>query len=291
MRAPSRSTTWIQRAPARHVARGQRDRVAVALLPAEVALGQAHRRPGAQVDRRAAAPSRPPSRPGARSSPGAPARSHPTSRDGTGRPTARRGSPTRPPHRRSRRPPRSPPRPAARRSARSRPRAAPPARARVPGATAAAHLQGVPLHLRVLDPGGQRPDRPGEDPQARHAGALDRALVEQLEPHADPEEGHARRHRGAGGLLQAAVAQRPRAGAERAHPRQHHGVGRLHGGRVVDQARRRADVLERLLGRAEVADAVVEDGDARPPVTGCPWSRGCHPPRRARRRAGSGRRP
>ena len=45
VRAPLRSTTWIQRAPPRR-SLGQGDRVAVARLPAEVTLGQAHRRPG-----------------------------------------------------------------------------------------------------------------------------------------------------------------------------------------------------------------------------------------------------
>ena len=52
VRAPSRSTTWIQRAPAGDVARRQRGRVAVAVLPGEVTLGQADRRAGAQVDGR-----------------------------------------------------------------------------------------------------------------------------------------------------------------------------------------------------------------------------------------------
>ena len=52
VRAPSRSTTWIQRAPAADVARRQRDRVAVAVLAPEVTLRQAHRGAGAQVDGR-----------------------------------------------------------------------------------------------------------------------------------------------------------------------------------------------------------------------------------------------
>ena len=52
-----------------------------------------------------------------------------------------------------------------------------------------------------------------------------------------------------------------------------------------------AEVLERLLGRAQVADLVVEDGDQRHRVTPRPWWTGCRRPRRARRRAGSGPRP
>jgi hypothetical protein len=48
------------------------------------------------------------------------------------------------------------------------------------------------------------------------------------------------------------------AGAERPDPGQHHGVGRLDLGRIGDEAGRRADVLQRLLGRPQVADAVVK---------------------------------
>ena len=44
-------------------------------------------------------------------------------------------------------------------------------------------------------------------------------------------------------------------------PGKHHGIGRLDLGRISDEVSRRADVLQRLLGRPQVADPVVEHGD------------------------------
>ena len=48
--------------------------------------------------------------------------------------------------------------------------------------------QQVPLHLGPLDPGGQAPHRAGQHAEAGCARGLLRALVEQLDTHADPEE-------------------------------------------------------------------------------------------------------
>ena len=69
------------------------------------------------------------------------------------------------------------------------------------------------------------------------------------------------------------------------------GTGRGVG--VVDQPGVGAHVLQGLLGRAQVADAVVEDGDhgwvGR--VTACPWWTGCPRPRPVPHPSASGRPP
>ena len=79
------------------------------------------------------------------------------------------------------------------------------------------------------------------------------------------------------------LSRRARAQAPNAPtPGQHDGIGRLDLGRISDEACRRADVLQRLLGRAQVADPVVEHGDLDHRL---PLVEGIPPPSTAPRRA------
>ena len=131
------------------------------------------------------------------------------------------------------------------------------------GGSSRHRLELVPLHLRVFDTGRQQPDHAGQDPEARFGRVLVGPLVEQLESDADPEEGHATVDGRCGGTVQTGRAEGLGAPTERPHPGKDDsvGVGSLIG--VVDQAGVGAQMLEGLLGRPEVADAVVEDGDHR----------------------------
>jgi hypothetical protein len=115
----------------------------------------------------------------------------------------------------------------------------------------------------VLDPGGQPPDRSLEHAQAPLGGVLVGSFVEELETDADAEEGHAAVDGRGDGAVEATGPEGLGTAAERPHPGEHHPVGRGRPVRVVDQRGIGPEVLERLLGRAEVPDAVVEDGDHR----------------------------
>ena len=127
-------------------------------------------------------------------------------------------------------------------------------------------------------PAAARPCR-RRRPRPVGAGALDRALVEQLEPDAHPEEGHAGRDGGSRAGASSPLSRSARAQAPKAPtPGSTTASAASTVAGVGDQARRCADVLERLLGRAQVADAVVEDGDARPSRHRLPLVEGMPPP-------------
>ena len=98
-------------------------------------------------------------------------------------------------------------------------------------------------------------------PRPWHAGSLLAGVEQHLHPDADPEEGLAGLDRLVDDRLQARLPQLLHAPAEGAHAGQDD-AGRLSGdGRVGGQGGVDPEVLQRLLGRAEVADAVVEDRD------------------------------
>src|SRR5215218_5328151 len=118
--------------------------------------------------------------------------------------------------------------------------------------------------------------------QAEPAGAaeLGGRIEEQLQAEADPEDRDARLAPLGDQLLQAELTDplhRPR---HRADAGQDHPVGGLHLDRVAGDRRGDADVLERLLGRAQVAHPVIEDRDPGahslrvPLVEGTPLSSG-----------------
>src|SRR5665213_1191093 len=135
-----------------------------------------------------------------------------------------------------------------------------------------APLELVPLHLWMLDPLGQGPDHAGKDTQAGGARILLRPLVEQLEAHADTQE----RQSSADGVLGYGVEPGgPKGGGtwtEGTDSREHHACSRGRDVRIVHQLGVSAQMLEGLLGRAEVADPVVEDGDHRVAlITRSPW--------------------
>ena len=216
-----------------------------------------------------------------------------TSRGGTGSPRRCPARRRRPPARRSRTWPPSRGRRPGRRSGRSRPRASgqpgqqtggrPDPGRRLGGSTASGGAS-----PRPADGGRSRrrprgPPPPGS-PRTPRRGA-----------------GSRRRCRGTGtprsmaeraAVSSPLAAQRSGTGPEGPHPGQHH-PGRA--GTSSGSSTSRAGAprcYERLLGRPQVADAVVEDGDGpAPSLTALPWSRGCRPPRPARRRAGRGRPP
>ena len=100
-------------------------------------------------------------------------------------------------------------------------------------------------------------------PQPLLPGTLVGAVVEKLEPDAHGQERHAGLDGAVGDRIEPAPAQGAGTGPEGPDAGQHHGVRRFDLGQIGDEAGRRADVLQRLLGRPEVADAVVEHGDLR----------------------------
>ena len=140
-------------------------------------------------------------------------------------------------------------------------------------------LQGVPLHLGVLLP---RRERGAPLPGGRRARARPGSRPSPRRGAGSPRRSRGRGPRGATASVdhgvEAGGPQGVGAGPEGPHPREDHGVGR--GGPVGIRLQPGVgpEVLEGLLGGAEVADAVVEDGDHRPgggpSVTGPPWWRG-----------------
>ena len=264
-RAASRSTTWIQRAPAASNAARDRDRVvAVHGLAVEVALVQSHDAPAAEIDRRVEVERRhQPQRTAPRSCastcrPFAPdfsgwncVAAHVAALDG-GDDRCRR-SRTSPWRGRGRR---------ARTSGRSRTTPAPAGRR-----TAATPLRTSSVFHCIcgcFTPSGSRRTAPGSTPRPAPAGVLLRLVVEQLHADADAEERHVARRRLRGDRREAGALERLHAPAERADAGQHD-TGRVADDRLVrGEPRVGADAFERLLRRAEVADAVVEDGDQGP---------------------------
>src|SRR5690606_19520953 len=82
-----------------------------------------------------------------------------------------------------------------------------------------------------------------------------------LHPHADAEEGPARAGRLARQVVESGGPQGLRAAAEVADPGQDHARGLADEARVGGEPGVGPHPLEALLGRPQVADAVVEDGD------------------------------
>ena len=116
----------------------------------------------------------------------------------------------------------------------------------------------------VLHAVGQAPHRAGEHPEPATTGRLLGVVVQ--------ESACRRRCRGTGGPArrrrgrlrsQPGAFERLHAATERADTRQHDAGGVGDDGRIGGQPRVGTDVLERLLRRAQVADAVVEHGDQR----------------------------
>ena len=136
--------------------------------------------------------------------------------------------------------------------------------------------QPVPLHLRSLHAGRDPHDPAREHAEPADGGVLVRRLEEHLHADADAEERPAGRPTAARATSsspapRSASMQRPKAptpGSTTAAA----ALGDEPG--VGGEAGVGTDVDERLLGRAQVADAVVEHGDQRAPaatVTARPW--------------------
>jgi len=129
-------------------------------------------------------------------------------------------------------------------------------------------------HLREPDRGGQPRDAPGDDPEPGDARRLVAAVEEHLHPDADPEEGTPISSPGASRGFEAAGLQREHARAEVADAGQDHGIGGGDLPGVGREPRVGSEVLERLLGRSQVPDSVVDDprsSDFSP--TTFPWWR------------------
>src|SRR5262249_13843936 len=121
----------------------------------------------------------------------------------------------------------------------------------------------VPAHVRHLAVGIAREAHhpSAEDAEPGHAGRLLALVEEDLHPDTDAEERPPRSRRLAHGLDQPRGREVLHAGAEGALPRQH---ARRCGGDALGVAGdlgRLAEALEGLLRAAQVADAVVDDGE------------------------------
>ena len=100
-------------------------------------------------------------------------------------------------------------------------------------------------------------------PRPRAVRIFVAAVEQHLLADADPEERSTRQDRFVDDRFEPAAAQRVETGAERSDTGQHDGSGVAHQAGVGSEAGVGADVLQRLLRRAEVPDAVVEHGDQR----------------------------
>ena len=170
-------------------------------------------------------------------------------------------------------------------------------------------VQRVPAHVRDLQRGVGRLDQrhvAGDPAEPRARDVFEAALGHQLHADADAEE---RPAAAAHGLLQrldhAGHGVEPGAAVgEGADARQHDAVGREHRVGIAgddDRHRRRpasrAARSKRLVGRVQVARAVVDDGDGHrpPPASGnrpmTGWGRKAAAPDGMRAGAGSDRRP
>ncbi len=157
--------------------------------------------------------------------------------------------------------------------------AAAPPRHRVPADLRHLQARGV----EVLDGALQQAD-------ALRAAQLGRRLEQQLHAHAETDQRHARVDALAQQLVEAQPAHVLHRLRHRAHAGQDDAVGLAHARVLVGELGPGADVLERLVDRAQVAHAVVEDGE-RGGLTGRPWwrarpgrGRRTRPPRAARAR-------
>ena len=204
VRAASRSTTWIQAAPAADVARRQCGRVAVAGFAFEIALREPNGLAAAQVDGRQELHQAARATKLRQQCEAGRAR---LLRDGTGRPTARPGWPWPPPvpRSRTRRPSRR--RPAARTSARNTPRAVGPGPRAARATSDPVGSSTFHCICGCFTPAGSAATVPGEDAEAHRTRALHRRFVEELEADADAEEGDA----GRDGLAAPALRARSRA--------------------------------------------------------------------------------
>src|SRR5581483_3846079 len=140
-----------------------------------------------------------------------------------------------------------------------------PRRLREPGEQGglAQHRHRVPLHLRVLDAVGQPAHHTGQDAEPGATRVLVRRVVEELHADADPEEGHVAGGDVARDRRETRAVERVHATSERADAGEHDARGIVDDRGIGGQPGVRADVLQRLLGRAQVADAVVEHRDER----------------------------
>ena len=119
----------------------------------------------------------------------------------------------------------------------------------------------VPLHLRSLDLVAEPSHPTGQHAEPGHVGRLLAPPVEHLHADADAEERALGLDRLQGDLVEPGRAQRFHAATEVADAGQHDARRLADEAGIGGESGIGADLLERLLGRAEVADAVVEDGD------------------------------
>ena len=122
--------------------------------------------------------------------------------------------------------------------------------------------------MRQLQAGRVQPaHRPSQQPQPLGAVVLLGALEQQLHPQAQPEQ----RYAGAGPLdqelLQPELTDRAHPGGKGADAGQHQTVHLAQKLGVAAGLHARADVLERLFGRAAIAHAVVDQPDTGGPLT------------------------
>ena len=297
VRAASRSTVWIQGAPAATKRLGHRDGSSPWIaLAVEVALHELHDAAAAQVDGRVevhqptATATRPPAT-NVRSA------ARPVRLDFSGwNCVAHTGAPLDGGDHRAavvaRGARRSRDRCRPRTSGRSRPT---PGRAR---RRAARHSPRRSSRFHCIcgrfTPSGSRRTVPGQHAEARRRpGDSSEPSKSSCMPMQMPRNGTPRSTASRATSSSPWPAERGHAAAERADAGQHHAGGLADEARVGGEAGVGADVLQRLLGRAQVADLVVEDGDEghRDVYERALGGRARRRPRPAPRRAGSGPRP
>src|SRR4051794_8281710 len=130
----------------------------------------------------------------------------------------------------------------------------------------ARHRHDVPPDVRDLQRrrlGMQVDDLAGQQPQARVAAKIDRALEQELHPQAQPDHRRPGAHALHDELVEAERAQALHRRRERADPGHDQPVGGHERVVVAGQHDAGADPFERLLDAAAVAHAVVDDPDRR----------------------------
>ena len=140
-------------------------------------------------------------------------------------------------------------------------------------------------------PSGSSRTVPGRIPSPARPGASSESSYSSCMPTQMPRNGVPADDDLVRNPIEPGALERVHAATERTDSRQHDRGGLADHRRIGGEARVGADVLQRLLRRAEVADAVVEHGDERHGalgLTGCPWSTAHRRPRPRPRPAASG---
>jgi hypothetical protein len=150
---------------------------------------------------------------------------------------------------------------------------------------ARAHVEDVPLHLRSPGPLRQQGHCAFQGSEARGPWRFLRTVVEKLHTDTNAEKSPPRRGRLDCCRPKPARSQGAAALAEITDSREHDPVGHTDIGRAAHETGVSADFAKRLFGRAQVADAVVDNGyEGLQNLPLHPGTNPAHPSWRGRRR-------